>query len=325
MTFSAKSAARFLLPCLLALAACSTVPTERTSGELTLNAMGVAELREPDLIANYYPAEGQAHGPAILLLGGSEGGLSPLVAEDAFALRDAGYHVLQLSYYQSPGQAENLEMVALEIFDRGLEWLRARPEVDTEKLGMMGTSKGAEAALITATRHPDAFDAIVAVVPSSVSWQGINWDFDGRPPEASWSLNGDAYPYLPYGAWEAEQGLYSLYDNGLEGLDAHPEAQIRIEQVDAQILLICGAVDTLWPSCPMSEALAERSERLNGPDIEVLAYPDAGHGSGGVPSDAFDPSQADEASGYGGTKGSNQAARADGWPKTLTFLETALK
>ena len=62
-----------------------------------------------------------AAAPAILLLGGSEGGLSPLVAEDAFALRDAGYHVLQLSYYQSPGQAENLEMVALEIFDRGLE------------------------------------------------------------------------------------------------------------------------------------------------------------------------------------------------------------
>lgn len=315
-----------LLVSLFALAACTTTAVkDGAPTELALNDEGVAELRGADLIANYYPADDDVPGPAILLLGGSEGGLSPLVAEEAFELREAGYSVLQLSCYRSPGQAQNLEMVPLEVFDRGLDWLSARPEVDADRIGIMGTSKGAEAALITAERHPQAFAAVVAVVPSNVSWQGINWDYDGRPAEASWSLNGEAYPYLPYGAWEAEKGLYSLYDNGLNAVSEHEDALIEIELVEAPVLLICGGADTLWPSCPMSEALAARAIRLNGPEVEVLVYPEAGHGSGGAPSDEYEPSMADEASTYGGTKGTNQAAREDGWPKTLAFFEAALK
>ncbi len=233
MKSAANRAGWAFLVSLFALAACTTTAVkDGAPTELALNAERVAELRGPDLIANYYPAESDGPGPAILLLGGSEGGLSPLVAEEAFKLRGAGYSVLQLSYYRSPGQEENLEMVPLEVFDRGLNWLSARPEVDAEKLGIMGTSKGAEAALITAERHPQAFAAVVAVVPSNVSWQGINWAFDGRPAEASWSLNGEAYPYLPYGAWEAEKGLYSLYDNGLNAVSEHEDALIEIELVD---------------------------------------------------------------------------------------------
>ena len=326
MRFSANPAAWALVAGLFVLAACSTASVDEVAtSELTLNDERVAELREPDLIANYYPAESDGPGPAILLLGGSEGGLSPLVAKEAFELRGAGYSVLQLSYYRSPAQSENLEMVPLEVFDRGLDWLGARPEVDVGRIGIMGTSKGAEAALITAERHSQAFAAVVAVVPSNVSWQGINWAFDGRPPEASWSLDGEAYPYLPYGAWEAEKGLYSLYDNGLNTVSEYEDALIEIELVEAPVLLICGEADTLWPSCPMSEALAARAIRLNGPEVEVLVYTDAGHGSGGAPSDAYEPSMANEDSTYGGTKGANQAAREDGWPKTLAFFEAALK
>ncbi len=306
----------------VALVGCAGVTTPDVA--VGASSVDMIELREPGLFANYFPAAVSEPGPAIILLGGSEGGLNPASAREARLLRDEGFSVLQLSFYKSPGQPDNLEMIPLETFDRGLDWLAARAEVDPRRVGIFGTSKGAEAALITAVRHPDEISAIVAVVPSSVSWQGINWDFDGRPPEASWSLDGMPFPALPYGDWDEATGLYSLYANGLEGVDAHKDAIIRIEETEAPVLLICGGADTLWPSCPMSDALIARAQTFGGPKIDLLAYPEAGHGAGGAPSLTFDPARAGEALSYGGTRGASQSAREDGWPKTLAFLKASL-
>ena len=204
------------------LSACQAAPApEPVTAEAPPARMtDVIEIREPGLIANYYPAAtANMPGPALLMVGGSEGGLSEGVAVEAEALREEGISVLHLSFYRFEGQEQNLELVPLERFDTALDWLLARGEVDAGRVGIYGTSKGAEAALITATRHPE-LEAVVAIVPSSVSWTGINWDFDGREPEASWSLNGSPYPALPYGAFDYETGLYSLYANGLDAVDA---------------------------------------------------------------------------------------------------------
>ena len=301
--------------------ACSTLPAD----QVATAPSGVVELREADLFANYYPAVSGKPGPAVLMMGGSEGGLNPAVSDEAMLLQELGYSVLQLSFYRADGQPDNLEMIPLETFERGLDYLSSREGVDPSRVAIFGTSKGAEAALITATRHPDDIAAIVAIVPSNVSWQGINWAFDGRPAEASWSLDGEAYPFLPYGAWDPASGLYSLYDNGLKALGEHSATEIAIEKTRAPVLLICGKDDALWPSCPMSDAIAARAGRLNGPEVTMLSYDGAGHGAGGAPNPDFDPATADEALEFGGTRGSNHAARMDSWPKVLAFLEVALK
>lgn len=284
----------------------------------------VIELREPDLIANFYRSTTtDAPGPAILMVGGSEGGLSQGVALDAEALRAEGFSVLQISFYRFEGQEQNLEMVPLERFDQALDWLLARDEVDAGRVGIFGTSKGAEAALIVASRRPE-IEAVVAIVPSNVSWAGINWDFDGRVPETSWSLDGEPYPALPYGDFDYETGLYSLYANGLKAVGEHEEAVIAVEESDAPMLLICGGSDALWPSCPMAEAVEARAEAMGGPEVTVFAYPDAGHGAGGLPSEALDPETADAPLDWGGTRRTNRAAQEDNWPKTVEFLKEAL-
>lgn len=278
------------------------------------------ELRSDELYADYFPAMTIEPAPALLLLGGSEGGLGEGARRDAMALRNAGYHVLQISYYRAPGQNENLEMVPLETFDRALDWLKQREEVRADKIGIYGTSKGAEAALIVASRHPE-IEAVVAVVPSSVSWQGINWAFDGRPPESSWSLGGAPYPALPYGEWDAELGLYSLYAKGLAARDDHPEAVIAVEKTDAPMLLICGFADALWPSCEMSQQIKARANEAGNKDVTILMYAKAGHFAGGMPGDA---PEVDEASEYGGTTQANYDSQVKSWPRILDFLDEAL-
>lgn len=318
------AAACLALP--LILSSCQSAPgTPMNAAQAAPTAISeVIELREPGLIANFYPATTtDAPGPAVLMFGGSEGGLSEGVARDAEALRAEGFSVLQLSFYRSEGQEQNLELIPLERFDRGLDWLLARAEVDPDRVGIFGTSKGAEAALIMASRRPE-IDAVVAIVPSSVSWAGINWDFDGREPEASWSLDGEAYPALPYGAFDYQTGVYSLYANGLKAVGEHEEAVIAVEESEAPMLLICGGLDALWPSCPMAEAIEARAEAMGGSEVTVLAYPDAGHGAGGLPPETLDPEAADEPLDWGGTRRANRAAQADNWPKTVEFLKETL-
>ena len=155
--------------------------------------------------------------------------------------------------------------------------------------------------------------------------QGFNWAVLGSAT-SSWSERGKPLPYLPY-AGKLSFGLNAstmlkMYNNSLRFLPQHPAAIIPIERSHAKLLLVCGELDTLWPSCQMARQLKLRSEKLNGPSVAVLAYPHAGHGVMGAPRP-----NGDNLAGFGdfgGSAGDNQAARIDGWPKVEAFLRAAL-
>jgi dienelactone hydrolase len=278
---------------------------------------------EQGLVANYFPPPSPGRHPAVLVLGGSEGGLGGGGQRIALALQKEGYAVFQLAYFRAPGQSDTLELIALELFDRALAWLKAQPEVDAERIALVGGSKGAEAALLVATRHPE-LRAVVAGMPSSVAWQGIDWNFMNYiidPPDGSWSLAGKPIPFVPY-VQEYTQSLLELYTKSLAQVSRHPAAVIPIEQSKAAILLICGNADQLWPSCAMADQLKARADKNGAPAVTILAYPDAGHAVFGVPVEKTNPNY-DRLDSMGGTDDGNNAARTDAWPKTLQHLRAA--
>ncbi|MEO1015688.1 MAG: acyl-CoA thioester hydrolase/BAAT C-terminal domain-containing protein [Pseudomonadota bacterium] len=279
-------------------------------------------INEGGVFGNYFPSTDGEPAPGVLLLGGSEGGLGSASRRMALGLQEAGYSVLQLGFYRGEGQPRDLVLVPLETFELGLDWLKRQSEVDAERLGVVGASKGAEAGLILAARRSDV-DAAVLGAPSSVSWEGINWAFGGVAGESSWSLGGEPYPFLRYGRFDGETGVYSVYAGGLEALDGHPEAVIPVENGAGPVLLICGEDDTLWPSCPMARQIEARAAAKGGPPVTLLAYEDAGHAVFGIPVPADNPSYEKLAS-LGGSADGNAAARLDGWPRLVVFLKTHL-
>nr|WP_294850625.1 acyl-CoA thioester hydrolase/BAAT C-terminal domain-containing protein [uncultured Sphingomonas sp.] len=260
---------------------------------------------------NYYPPANGAPAPAILVLGGSEGGLGKGPNRIARSLHDQGYAVLQLSYFRSPGQPKDLARIPVETFFAGLEWLKTQNGVDPNRIAVVGASKGAEAALLTASMRADV-KAVVAGMPSSVVWPGFSWT--GSPPGgSSWTRAGKDVPDLPYGEGSIREGMSSIYVNGLKAAADHPDAAIAIRNSPAAVLLICGEKDNLWPSCPMARMLEERD-----PKVTLLAYADAGHG-------VFGPPRADnDVKGMGqlgGSDAGNNDARKEGWPKVGAFLK----
>lgn len=275
------------------------------------------------VFANYYPAKGPGPHAAVVVLGGSEGGLGTGAVREAKALQAEGYAVLQVCYFGCPGTPPKLVEVPLETFARGLAWLRAQPGVDPHRVAIIGGSKGSEAALLAAARDPD-LKAVIATMPSSVVWPGISYTPSMQP---GWTEGGKPLPYLPYAIKGPIKSVFDLYNSAvltLATLPQHAEVEIPVERIKAPILLVCGEADTLWPSCPMSDQIVARRKAHHRVDTSVLRYKDAGHGVFGVPVDKSGPGYA-TLGGLGGTAEGNAAARADGWPKALSFLKAHLE
>lgn len=272
-------------------------------------------VEEAGVFANYFPAHRQ-RGPGILLLGGSEGGIGRDVNRRAIDLQSKGFSVLVPSYFRAAGQPASLVRVPLETFDRALDWLQRRPEVDPTRIGVVGHSKGAEAALLVAVRHPE-LRAVVAGAPSSVVWAGVNWS-NPINPASSWTSGGKALSSLPYALFRPWHTIGWGYEQGLKHLDRHRGAEIPIERVRFPVLLVCGEADTLWPSCPMARQLRSR-----GGNVTVLAFAHAGHSAFGPRLPAHDPDLRDRWS--GGSATANNEARAQSWPLVIEFLQGQLE
>lgn len=307
---------------LLAIAAPIAAPPPSTSAQSTSAHPEPRAIRTADMVGDLYLPSRGGKVPAILLLGGSEGGLGKSAARQALQLAEHGYAVLHLSYFGSAGQPAQLKLIPIETFTRALDWLKAQPEIAADRIGIIGTSKGAEAALLVASRRPDLKIAVLGV-PSSVVWPGI--DGATMVSASSWTEEGRPVPYLPYG-WSGEwKGIHALYADGLTDTAKAATAAIPAERAGGAIVMVCGEADGLWPSCPMARAVAARlKDRRYAHPVTLLAYRDAGHAAFGPP---IDPAALGAATigALGGTVAGNLAARADGWPKVLAALDAALQ
>ena len=277
-------------------------------------------INEGGVFANFFPLPGADKRPGVLLLGGSEGGLSLEHRQEIKALTSAGFNVLYLCYFGCPGTPSQLTRIPLETFDRGLTFLRSQPSVDSSRIAVLGESKGAEAALLVGARDP-SLKAIVAAMPSSVVWPGIEVSLNMK---SSWTAHGTPVAYLPYsyGSFFAA-GMLGVYAGALSNLAKHPDAVIAVERIPGPILLICGEADTLWPSCPMADQISARLREKGQRPPVVMRYKDAGHKVFGFPLDRASPDYDDLAS-DGGTIEGNAAARVDSWPKAIAFLQASL-
>jgi uncharacterized protein len=270
----------------------------------------------PGMVGTYYPPP-KADAPVVLVLGGSEGGFvgGARMAKD---LADEGFGALAISYFRGPGQPQVLEEVPLETFTRAIDWLDARAGAAHRRVGLVGVSKGAEAALIVASSDRRVC-AVVSGMGSSVAWAGYDPQRNMPSAKSSWSRNGQPLANAPYDfTGFSNGGLRGIYEGGLKL--APPEAVIPVEKIAGPVLLISARQDRVWPSTPMSEAVMARLDAARFPYAHThLAY-DSGHAAIGKPAVITGPVNPQAFAMAGGAFEDTQAARADGWPKIVAFL-----
>ncbi|MGH8426899.1 MAG: acyl-CoA thioester hydrolase/BAAT C-terminal domain-containing protein [Gammaproteobacteria bacterium] len=274
--------------------------------------------------------------PAIIVLGGSEGGLHPQVDEAAL-FASHGYIALGLAYFQGYGNTDlslanlpkQLVDIRLEDFHKAADWIKRQPGVDAKHVAIMGWSKGAEAALVAAATWPKDFQAVIGFMPSSVVWAGLQYG----PASSSWTLHGKPLPYVSFVANPAmfKKGkpiaFVSAYAAGLKNKDAVEKAAISVEHIAGPVLLIAANDDQIWPSCLMAQQVMQRLQAHHHAYADQsLCYQGAGH----IILPPYRPTNSNAAALPGGGSilfGGDPIAYAfadrNAWSKILAFLQTA--
>ncbi|MEL7473491.1 MAG: alpha/beta fold hydrolase, partial [Planctomycetota bacterium] len=117
--------------------------------------------------------------PVVIVMGGSEGHDST-ARSIAPKLASRGFAVVGLPYYSPawgsqpqriPGLPRAFHNIDLSRVESIRDWIRAQDDLDGERIGLWGVSKGGEMALAAASRI-DGFSSVVAIVPSDVIWEG---------------------------------------------------------------------------------------------------------------------------------------------------------
>lgn len=300
----------------------------------------VSDIREPGVIGLFARGRSPAHQPAVIVLGGSEGGLDT-ARWTAPLLASQGYSVLGLAYFQGGEPSltalrPNLEHIPLETLEAARRWLASQPGVDASRIAVVGVSKGAELALLAGATFPWV-SVVGAFSPSHVVWEGIPTDDQpDRSAGSSWTHGGRPLPYVRWSKAAERRGNLVRTATGSSRLtEVHLEslaeyatdvaaATIPIERSRAAVFIAAGSDDGMWPSAYATEHLRERLARRDrglASHIEIHA---TGHlilGTGWGPTTQFQRAR-------GRLQGGNARLDAEAqraiWPMFLQFLRSHL-
>jgi len=257
---------------------------------------------EDGLIGFFFTPESAEPLPTMLVLGGSGGGVD---IPKAAMLASHGYATLALDYFGNEPLPLSLTEVPLEYFATAVTWLKAQDVVDDNKIGVIGTSRGGELALLLGVTYPELFQVVVGFVPSGLVYGNVS--SESFSEKSAWTFAGEPIPFYTGGNRE--------------------EATIPVEKIQGPILLISGKDDQLWQPSDFTEIAMNRLAQHNHPyPYEHLAYENAGHWIGVPywPTTGRDlvthPVTGDQYS-LGGTAEGDAFASADSWAHLLEFLE----
>ncbi len=303
--------------------------TVTTDGTRLVMADGVKRevVDSTGMVATLFRSARGCH-PGVIVLGGSEGGVPE---EQAAVLASHGLTTLALAYYGAPGLPKSLANIPIETVGRALTFMQSQPSVCPRQVALLGGSKGAELALLAATKF-DGVRAVVALKPSSVVFSGLFGD-PNAPVSSSWSYRGVPLPFANGAVPKTTQDAISAQENAHQRVayagnylaylqnNTDPAAIIPVETIKAPILLVAGGSDNLWPSAYMAKQVMQRRSLMPKRFADqLLLYPQAGHLIG-IPFEFARAELAHSSLDVGGSPEADEAADEQSWPIVVKFLQ----
>lgn len=200
--------------------------------------------RGKTLFAWYMPANTPTPAPAVAILHGWGGNIAHMLPL-ARPLHWAGYAVLLVDA-RCHGRSDDDDFASLPRFAEDLghafDWLTARPEVDGRRVGVIGHSVGAAAALLVASRRP-AVAAVVSLAAFAHPTRMMERWLDGKGVPR-WPIGRLILAYV-------ERTIGHRFDN-----IAPCNTIVRIR---CPVLLLHGSDDTTVPVAEAREIYARRT------------------------------------------------------------------
>lgn len=284
----------------------------------------VKTVRDNGLVAKYFYNPSASPAPGIVVVGGSEGGLTS-ASMWAALFASHGYPSMALAYFQAEHLPDDITNIPLEYVETAVKWLQRQESVNPDQIAMFGRSKGAELSLISGATFPE-IKAVVALSPTSVVSIGSCPCGRGEEhhPESSWSYQGTSLPFVTWNKGQCTEALHHI--RNLERFDhVHREAlddpqmveyaAIPVEKINGPILLVSSDDDHFWPADWHCERMVERLKQHRFPhEVVHLTYHNVGHGI------RYPYIQTTLLRMNGGTAPTNAHASEDSYFKVLEFL-----
>ena len=233
------------------LAAPRVVETGRPEG-LPWREVSVPTRNAKKLYGWFIPAE--TPGPALVVMHGW-GGNAEMMLPLAAPLHTAGYSLLLVDA-RCHGQSDGDTFASLPRFaediDAALRWLADQPEVDAQRLGVVGHSVGAGAALLAASRRTDLRAVVSLAAFAHPAAMMRRW------------MAGMHIPYWPLGAY------ILAYVQRVIGhrFDAIAPCH-TIARVSCPVLIVHGLADDTVPVAEAQQIYAARASDA----VELLLVP----------------------------------------------------
>lgn len=191
-------------------------------------------------------------------LGGAEGGNSWASGHwksirDQFLDKD--YAFLALAYFGSKNSPKLLEKIEIQDVYKTISV--AKQKLSTDKIAIVGGSRGADLALLLGSYYPD-ISCIIALSSSHVVFPGNTDHFS----TSSWTFGGEELPFVPVNEaavpFMMQHNIRKAFEAMLQDKNAESKSLIKVENSRAAILLMSGNQDEICPSAEMSDKIIQR-------------------------------------------------------------------
>ncbi len=292
------------------------------------NGVKPRSINENGFQANYFVKKDTEKKASIVLIGGGQWGD---YWGQQFANR--GFSGLSLPYTGREGLPKLPEEINLEYFEKALKWLKKQPEVDPNKIIVMGASRNAELSLVIASIFPELVSGVIAYAPSSVSWSNTVLPYNSNDLKPSWKYKGIDIPYIPMDKISGNESnkieTLEYWKSGLAKTDLVTHATIKVEKINGPVLLFSGKDDRVWPSSLMADMIEQRLKENNFKySFQNIKYEKAGHLISSNPESNSDSRTGkinidgkDYEFEYGGTNEGDKKAKQDAKIRLLDFIE----
>ncbi|MCJ8167104.1 acetylxylan esterase [Pontibacter sp. E15-1] len=203
--------------------------------------------------------------PLIVAFGGSQGGntwTEDYWLEMRNKFVEKGYAVLSIGYFNTKNTPEKLDRISINAIYDTIKKVSRRPEINENRIALLGSSRGGELVLNIASRYKD-INAVVALVPSNVSFPAQTLTAN----TSAWTYNDKEIPYMkiPFKAfWASLQGdSQRISEIIIEEQEKTLNGVIKVEKINGPILLLSAKNDELWPSGYMSNQIENRLRENN--------------------------------------------------------------
>ena len=267
-----------------------TLLTENYAQNQDRKTVQTKKIEKNGVYGQLFFKEGSKNLPTVIVVSGSGGGIDyPNKFGEPLAKK--GFAVLALPYWKYKDLPDKLSKIPLEYFYNAIEILKKENSVDKSKIGIIGYSRGGELALLLASRSID-IKAVVGLSPGAYVAPNIDfknwWDL-----RSAWTENGNELPFLPEkraierGNWNKvfeqikkrrnRDSLIVDFKN-IKNKPSFEESVIKVENINAPLLLISGGKDLTWSSESMCDYIIDRlhSNRFEYFNTH-LNFPLAGH------------------------------------------------